>query len=106
MMRIFAFFSLILSMLADFLYAPIVRAYMRETAMKFPHLPGQLWQLPMIGEVRITGVTDYHITYKITTDEEETSYSCKRTDFARLATSGQESKDNVIKFNVHRGKED
>ena len=105
-MRIFSFVGLVLNALADFLYTPIVRVYLREAAMKFPHLPGQCWFLPMLGEVRITGVTDYHITYVVLSDEEERSYVCKRTDFARLAEIPQETRDNVVEFNIIHGKED
>ena len=65
----------------DFLYSPLVRAYLREVAIRTPVLPGQIWNLPGIGEVKVTGVTDFHVSYRIEGDSFSDDYMCPRKDF-------------------------
>lgn len=110
MKRIMSFIGLFLNAIADFLYAPIIRYHMREVALKFPYLPGQVWLLPMLGEVKITMVTDDHITYKVIAEGEETTYFCKRREFAMYAKDlrefEEEKANKVIEFNLVHKKED
>jgi hypothetical protein len=86
---------------------------MREVALKFPYLPGQVWLLPMLGEVKITMVTDDHITYRVLSEGEEgelTTYFCKRREFAVYAKDlkefEEEKPNKVIEFNLVQKKED
>jgi len=93
-------------MVADFLYAPIMRYHMREVALKFPYFPGQVWFLPHLGEVKIVGVTDDHINYTVLDSADETNYFCKRRDFAVFAHDPNELKKNVVSFNLIKNKEE
>ena len=94
MRRLISVIEVILHLVADFLYAPILRAHLREVAMKIPFLPGQMWVLPRLGKVRIVGVTDYNVNYKLVDlEDDENTYTVSRKDFG-LNCRGLEESSN------------
>lgn len=106
-MRLLRIIGTFLGIVADFLYAPVIRYYMREVAIRTPHFPGQRWWLPLLGEVVITGVTDYHVNYKVTAEEDGETYVCSRRDFGIHAKLQEdiEPNDNVINLSLIHNKE-
>lgn len=73
--------NVLFSLLADLLYAPLVRAYLKEIAIKAPLFPGQLWTLPGVGKVGILRTNSYSVTYTLLEDDDEEIYTCSRSDF-------------------------
>jgi len=105
--KLFDTITLLCHMLADFLYAPLIRAHLREIAMKAPYFPGQIWYLPRLGRVRIKGTTEFHINYSLMDDESNDDvYTVSRKDFLSfsrdVADSNNEPKGTVIPFNFNR----
>jgi len=80
-MRLLSYLSLMFSMFLDFLYAPLVRAHMREVVLRAPVIPGQIWVMPGLGDVRVVGITGYHVRYKVESDPFSDEYTCPRKDF-------------------------
>ena len=81
MMKLINVVSAMLSVIADFLWSPLIRAHIREVALRSPLFPGQFWTLPMLGLVQIKSVTDFHVTYTIESDSDEEEHTCRRSDF-------------------------
>lgn len=91
------------SFLADLLYAPLVRAHIKEIALNAPLFPGQIWTLPMLSNVRILRVNNYSVTYTLLeTEYDGEEYVCSRSVFivhGRIPTvSNEVTKLNVIQF--------
>jgi hypothetical protein len=80
-MRLLQYFYLIGSLIMDFLWAPLWRIHIREVVLRVPVLPGQIWRLPGLGEVRVTWVTDHHVKYKVESDPFGEEYTARRRDF-------------------------
>lgn len=90
------------AMILDFLYAPFVRAHIREILLSRPIFPGQIWDLPDLGQVKITSVNKSIVCYSI----EDDSYECSRKDFIIHASiSKNKSCCQIVEFNNHREKE-
>ena len=107
MRKLFDTITLLCHMFADFLYAPLIRAHLREIAMKAPYFPGQIWYLPRLGRVRIKGVTDFHVNYSLMDDESNDDvYTVSRKDFLSFSRDAEDSnnepKGTVIPFNFNR----
>ena len=96
----------ILGLIADFLYAPLVRAHLREVALKAPLLPGQNWVLPHLGWVRVTTVGDHYVSYRVIEGDDEI-LTCSRKDFVILCRSEQDSDSSgqVIPFKIYTNKD-
>lgn len=82
--------NVLFSVLADLLYAPLVRAYLNEIAIKAPLFPGQLWILPGVGEVGILRTDIYSVTYTLLEGDDEEVYTCSRSDFVIHSRSAAE----------------
>jgi|688.fasta_scaffold331245_2 hypothetical protein len=96
----------IASMIADFLYAPIIRAHLRNVSLKVPLFPGQFWFLPHLGQVKIMSVSDTHVSYQAI-DTDDDVYHCSRRDFTTFGQSSPDSDSGqVIPFKVHTKKEE
>lgn len=83
--------NVLFNVLADLLYAPLVRAYLKEIAIKAPLFPGQLWILPGVGEVGILRTDIYSVTYTLLEDDNEEIYICSRSEFVIHSRSVAES---------------
>lgn len=110
MKRLLDVITTICHLVADFLYAPILRSHLREVALKQPYFPGQIWRLPNLGRVRIKGVTDFHVNYSLMEDEfDDEVYTVSRKDFLVFSRSLEdpinEQNGTVIPFNFDRKRE-
>jgi len=96
----------IAGMIADFLYAPLIRAHLREIALKAPLFPGQVWFLPMLGRVRILTVSDTIVGYRAI-DADDELYHCSRRDFVILGKTelDDDRPAQVIPFKIHTQKD-
>jgi len=108
--KLFDVIAIVCHMLADFLYAPILRAHLREVALKAPYFPGQIWYLPRLGKVRVKGVTDFHVNYALLDDESSDEiYTVSRKDFLSFARDAEEPNNEqngtIIPFNFNRKRE-
>jgi hypothetical protein len=105
-MRLLQYFYLIGSLIMDFLWAPLWRIHIREVVLRVPVLPGQIWNLPGLGDVRVTWVTDDHVKYRVETDVLGDEYTCRRRDFVIHSIKDEEVKIHppklglVIPFNL------
>jgi len=112
MRRILDSISVILNLIADFIYAPLFRAHLREVALKAPLFPGQIWLLPRLGRVRVIGVTDSSVNYELLdAHDDENLYTSTRKDFFINCRGTEEPvEDNnmngtIIPFNFSRKNE-
>ena len=98
--------SSIAGMIADFLYAPLIRAHLREIALKAPLFPGQVWYLPMLGRVRLVTVSDTFVGYRAM-DADDEMYHCSRKDFVVMGKTELDEADTaqVIPFKIHTTKD-
>jgi len=96
--------NVLFNFLADLLYTPLVRAHLKEIAIKAPLFPGQRWTLPMIGIVRILRTDIYSVTYTLLEcDNDEEVYVCSRCEFVihgRSVTDSPEENNEVPKLNI------
>ena len=69
----------ILRTVFDVIVSPFIRSYLRQVALRTPIFPGQVWTLPMVGEVLIVGATEDTISYL----SGESIYSTQRTEFVK-----------------------
>ena len=69
----------ILRAIFDVVASPFVRSYLRQVALRTPIFPGQVWFLPMIGDVLIVGATDETVSYLCG----ESIYSTQRAEFVK-----------------------
>jgi len=88
------------SSLLEFMYMPLVRAHVREMALRAPLFPGQLWVLPMLGVVRIKSTSDYTVTYTALDDTFDESHVVKRSEFFKFASPYEEKPKAAIPFTV------
>ena len=110
MRRLIDTVTVLCHMVADFLYAPLIRAHLREVALKSPYFPGQVWCLPYLGRVRIKGVTDFHVDYSLIDDEtNDEVYTVSRKEFLVFSREVEDTSDEqngtVIPFNFNRKRE-
>lgn len=78
------------SAVLEFFYTPFVRAHIRLIALRTPIFPGQHWFLPMLGEVKISGVNESSITYTILAEECFEYYNVPRSEFVKFAKDPSE----------------
>ncbi len=96
-----SYIRVLVSSILDFLYMPLVRAHIREMALRVPLFPGQLWYLPMLGTVRIKSATDYTVTYIVLDEDGDENYVTKRSEFFKFARPHEsDSQAHVIPFTV------
>lgn len=107
MKRFLSIIELLFNYFADFLYAPLVRAHIREVALKAPLFPGQIWSLPNLGRIRIMSVSDTVVEYTLMNYDDDTFYICKRSDFFVHArdelehTDQKNEKFKLLQFPLH-----
>jgi hypothetical protein len=105
MMKLLRVVSKLLGLIADFMWAPIVRAHIREVSLRVPIFPGQAWELPMLGIVTVSSVTDFHVSYRILDDPDE-EHTSRRQDFAihavpvTVESSNDDKNGKVIRLNL------
>lgn len=110
-MRLFQYLYLIGSLIMDFLWAPLWRIHIREIVLRVPVLPGQIWCLPGLGEVRVTWVTDHHVKYRAEGEVMADEYTCRRQDFVLHSMKEEEIRLDppklglVIPFNNSKKKD-
>jgi len=78
----------------DVLFSPFVRAYIRQVAIKTPIFPGQVWNIPMIGEVLVVGITDETVSYFSV----DSVYSVSRSEFVKHCKEPAAKENNVLKL--------
>ena len=82
MRRLIRSFSVLLNIIADFVYAPFIRSHIHEIATKFPLLPGQIWLLPRLGKVLVCEVNDKMVSYRLLdAPDDDDIYAASRKDF-------------------------
>ena len=109
MRRLINVLEVIFNLIADFLYAPLFRAHLREVALKVSFLPGQTWLRPGLGRVRIMGATDYNLNYRLLdADEDDSMYTVSRKEFylncrsLEDSTSDSQPSGKIIPLNFPR----
>lgn len=86
-MRIIA---ILFSAIIEFFYTPFVRAHIRLIALRTPIFPGQRWFLPMLGEVKVTAISEASITYVILAEECFDYHVVPRSEFVKFARDPSE----------------